>query len=586
MSYPSVAVALLLAVAPPATVVAQSASAPNATARRITALADRYLAAWTVARPEDILGSGLAGGDQGAIVDNRPAALGRWHAIEDTLLRAVRAIDPTSTRARPEYVTYAILRQTLEGSIGARVCRFEWWNISPGAGGWLGTYAAVASIQPTGSAATRADAVRRVRALGRYVEREIPNLRAGLLKGYVAPQILVAGVLTQLDEVLALDPAESPFASPATRDSTPDFRVAMRDAIRDSLYPSLKRYRDFLRVEYLPKARTTLGVSVLPRGKECYAATVRLHSTLTLSGDSIHRLGLAEVDRLDAEMRGIAAREFKSTDVRAMLTRLRTDTAYSFRTRDEIRDSARAAIARAQAAAPRFFGTVPKAKVEVRDYPEFRAKAGAIGEASPPGADGSPAIYFINTYDPLHKPRAAAEPLAFHEGSPGHGLQLSLAAEQRDAHPIVRALVPGGFVEGWGLYAEQLAEEMGAYSSDLGRLGLRASQSARAARLVVDPALHVMGWSRQQAIDYLSAHTTWDDRLIAAEVDRYIGLPGQATSYMLGRLEIVRLRAKAERELGDRFDIRGFHDAILGHGSLTLPAMETFVDEWIAGRKR
>ena len=583
---PSVVVALLLSVVPPVTVAAQPASAPEATARRITVLADRYLAAWTAARPEDILGSGLAGGDQGAIADTRPAALERWHAMEDSLLRAVRAIDPALTRQRPEFVTYAILRHTLEGSVGARVCHFEWWNISPGAGGWLGNYAGVSAMQPTGSVAKRAAAVRRVRALGRYVDQEILNLRAGISHGYVAPQILVRGVLTQLDDILATAPTESPFASPAARDSTPALRVALSDAIRGSLYPAMRRYRDFLRAEYLPRARTTLGVSALPKGKACYEATVRLHSSLALSADSIHRLGLAEIERLETEMRGIAERMFHSTDARATLERLRTDTAHTFRTSSEMRDTARAAIARAQGAAPRFFGVLPRAKVEVRDYPEFRAKAGAIGEASPPGADGSPAIYFINTYDPLHKPRATAEALAFHEGTPGHGLQLSLAAEQPAAHPIVRALAPGGYAEGWGLYAEQLAEEMGAYSSDVGRLGLRASQSARAARLVVDPGLHVLGWTREQAVDYLKAHTVWDDRLINAEVDRYIGLPGQATSYMLGRLEIVRLRAKAERTLGARFDIRGFHDAILGHGSLTLPAMESYVDEWIAQRQR
>jgi uncharacterized protein (DUF885 family) len=235
---------------------------------------------------------------------------------------------------------------------------------------------------------------------------------------------------------------------------------------------------------------------------------------------------------------------------------------------------------------PRWFGIVPRADVVVRDYPEFRQEAGAIGEALPPGPDGSPATFFINTYDPTHKPRASFDALAFHEGVPGHGLQLSIAVERGTSHPITRYFGASGYTEGWGLYAEGFAEEMGLYSSSLGRLGLRASQSARAARLVVDPAIHTMGWTREQAVAYMKAHTTWDDRLIEAEVDRYIAWPGQATSYMLGQLEILRLRQAAKDALGARFDVRRFHDQVLGSGSLTLPLLRELVERWVAEGQR
>jgi uncharacterized protein (DUF885 family) len=287
--------------------------------------------------------------------------------------------------------------------------------------------------------------------------------------------------------------------------------------------------------------------------------------------------------RIEDEMGVIERRTFHTADVHGLLQRLRTDSQYTFRTREEMVDVATRAIARAKAAAPRWFGRTPTADMIVDPCQPFEEKSGCPGSYVPAAEDGShPARYRINLRDPTHQPRATAEATAFHEGIPGHHFQLSLARERPEAHPLTRFVPLSGFSEGWGLYAEQLAEEMGLYSSDLDRMGRLSNDALRAARLVVDPGMHVLGWSREQAIEYMAAHTAESRQAIESEVDRYIISPGQATAYMVGRLEIERLRHEAERRLGRAFDIRAFHDRVLENGSVPLPLLRENVERWIA----
>ncbi|MEP6619089.1 MAG: DUF885 domain-containing protein [bacterium] len=545
-------------------VCAQGCSAPRdaaptagtRTRSAVDSLADEYVHDYFAYRPEDAVLTGAPYGDGSRVVDNSISSIAKWRTTEDGLLARAVAINPDNLGER-DWVTYGLLRENLEGSIGLRICKFELWTVDPSPHGWLSAYTEVADLQPLGTDTLERNVVRRTAALPAFLDTEVVNLRAGLTQGLAAPKVLVHSVISQIDDLLKEAPSASAFAAGLKRDSAPQFKEQLVTVIGTELYPAMKRYRDFLEKEYLPKARTSVGLSAMPNGTACYRASVRQNSSLDIAPDSIHRLGLAQVDRIATEMRTIANRDFKTTDVPALLRRLRTDTAFTFHTRDEIRDTARAAIARAQAALPKWFGIVPKGGVVVRDYPEFREVAGAIGENLAPEKAGRPSVFLINTYDPTHKPRASFEALSFHEGVPGHGLQGATALELGGAaHPITRYFYTSGYVEGWALYAEGLAEEMGLYAAPLGRLGLRASQSARASRLVVDPAIHTMGWTRDQAVTYMKAHTTWDDRLIEAEVNRYIAWPGQATSYMLGQMEFLTDRQMAKDSLGARFDIR------------------------------
>jgi uncharacterized protein (DUF885 family) len=267
--------------------------------------------------------------------------------------------------------------------------------------------------------------------------------------------------------------------------------------------------------------------------------------------------------------------------VKALLERLRIDPKYTFRSREEIIRTAEQATARAKAAAPKAFNRMPKADMIVDPCEPYEEKSGCPASYSPASEDGTrPGRYRINAGNPRTTPRASAEATAFHEGIPGHHFQVALAAERPGAHPLTRYLFNSGFGEGWALYAEQVANELGLYSSDLDHLGRLSSDALRAARLVVDAGIHALGWTRQQAIDYMVEHTAESKAFIESEVDRYIIIPGQATAYMVGRLEIERLRREAEQRMGDRFDIRTFHDRVLEDGSVPLSLLRWKIERW------
>jgi uncharacterized protein (DUF885 family) len=258
-----------------------------------------------------------------------------------------------------------------------------------------------------------------------------------------------------------------------------------------------------------------------------------------------------------------------------------------YRTSQEIIDTAQAVINRGKAEMGKWFGRLPKADVVIEPYPEFRQQAGAPGQYQSAPEDGSrPAIFLINPSRPTEHSRADGESLSMHEAIPGHHLQVAIAKERTDLHPLSRYTSSSGFSEGWALYAERLGDEMGLFSSDLARMGLLSSEAFRAARMVIDAGIHTKGWTREQALDYLLSHTVVPRHIAEGEIDRYISWPGQAPSYMIGRTEILRLREEARAKLGDRFDIKAFHDRVLEDGSIPLATLRTKIEAWIASGKR
>jgi uncharacterized protein (DUF885 family) len=509
------------------------------------------------------------------------AAQRAWEAKEDAWLKEVRAIDAGTIQDRSMRATYAILRETLEGSTGARVCRSELWNISQMTG-WQVSYGYLVTIQPVGTTELREQALARWRGFPRFVDTEIDNAREGLRLKYTAPRLNVRIVIGQIDTLIGGRDADAPFLSPALRDKDPQFDRTYRQFYTSELVPAFKRYRDFLEKEYLPAAREDIAVAANPDGLACYAASVRLFSTLPAQPREVHATGLREIDGLMAEMKAIGERSFQTADVTALLQKLRSDPRYLFKSREELIAYSQAALGRARAAAPGWFGLLPKADVRVEPYPKFREK-NASNEYNAPAEDGSrPGLFYINAYQAEKKSRSPAESTAFHETVPGHHLQMAIALERKDAHPISRYTFNSGFTEGWGLYAERLADDMKLYSSDVDRIGMLSSQAFRAARLVVDSGIHTMGWNRQQAIDYMLAHTSEAADDIASEVDRYIVYPGQATAYMLGKLQIQSLREEARESMGERFDIKAFHDRVLEDGSVPLGYLAEKIRAWAA----
>ncbi len=548
-------------------------------ARRIDALANEYFAAWLQTFPIDALFSGVPEAPNDRLNDNSVAAVRAWQGREDTWLAQLQSIDVDRVRGSPQEVAYGVVRETLEASRQTRICRNELLALSQ-QGGFQIYLPVLSQLQPVGTATLRAEALARWRAMARYIGTEITTLREGVRRGYTQPQLNAREVLEQLDDILRIPAGQSPFAAVADRDSTPGFRDSVVAIVAREILPAVQHYRDYVASEYLPHARETTALLALPHGAECYRALVRRYTTLDLEPRALYQLGLKQMAAIEAEMLPIAKRSFGTSDLPALMERLRSDSQYTFRSREELIRTAEQAVARAKAAMPRWFGHLPKEDLIVDPCLPFEEKSGCPNSYVNGTPDGSrPGRWRINAAVP--QPRAPLEGTAFHETIPGHHLQGAIAQERVGNSPITRYFGFSGYWEGWALYAEHLALDMGIYSSDLYRLGELGEQTLRAARLVVDPGLSVLGWTRRQAVDYMLLHLPYSRTVVESEVDRYIAGPGQATSYMVGRLEIERLRAEAEARLGKGFDIRGFHDQVLENGAVPLSLLRSHLEAWV-----
>ncbi|MBK1788402.1 DUF885 domain-containing protein [Prauserella cavernicola] len=435
---------------------------------------------------------------------------------------------------------------------------------------------------PVGDAVQAAAQLDRLAAIPAFLEQVAQRHRDGVAAGRVPVARLVRGAIEHLDRYLA-----EPDADPLARQTAPDGDFAERRSalLSEVVHPAFAAYRDVLEAEILPHGRSDErpGLCHLPGGESTYAALARVHTTTDRSPDELHATGLRIIEQLAVEYSKIGGRAFGTHSVPDIFARLRTDPALRWKSEDELLDTARSAIARAEQAAPGWFGSIPEQPCAVEPVPPADAPGSVAAFYLLPSADGSrPGTYFANTYEVTERQRCTAEVTAFHEAVPGHHFQLSTALGLTDL-PLLRRLGNfNAYSEGWGLYSERLAHEMGLYSDDLALLGMLSLDSTRAGRLVVDTGLHALGWSRQQAIDFLLANSPMTEVEVIAEVDRYIVYPGQALAYMVGRLEIERVRADAERALGERFDIKAFHDLVLGVGAVPMSVLADVVADWVA----
>jgi uncharacterized protein (DUF885 family) len=429
--------------------------------------------------------------------------------------------------------------------------------------------------------------------IGAAIDQETANLSRGLAAGRVTTRAEVDRVLAQLDELLFKGNDEWPMRAPAAAphpDWSPAERAALTTAvdraIAEQIRPAFARYRDLLRGDILPRARDDAhaGIANVPGGAACYARLIKVHTSLDLPAAEIHQIGLTELARVQAEMRALGKQALGTDSLPEIRRRLLNDPKLKFKTRAEIEASARATLARAQAAEPRFLGRLPKTRCDVKRIESFEEKDSPIAYYRPAAIDGSrPGAYYINTYAPETRPRHEVEALAFHESIPGHHIQIALAQELTGLPEFRKHLGVTAFVEGWGLYAEGLADELGLYSGPLERLGRLSFSAWRAIRLVVDTGVHALGWSRARAIAFMEDNAALSRENVVNEVDRYIAWPGQALAYKLGELEIRRLRADAQKRLGAAFDLRAFHDALLGAGAVSLPVLRAQIEAWVSG---
>ncbi len=545
----------------------------------INQVASDFVDGYYAQYPEEVYEIGYPDSPMDRFGDQGETALAVWDARVDDWLLTLDGIDLARVDNSNAALTYVFAREKMQAQVDRRICRTELWNISPEWTGWQFMFSSTFAIQPVDTHSERQAALARLRDAARYIRNEISNLRRGQDLGYTAGQNNVVRVIEQVTALLATPTEDSPLYSPAARATDADFVAAYKAILQSDMQDAMLAYRDFLASDY--QGHVSPGVGTNPDGAACYAASVRYWSSISMDAEDIHRKGLSEMARIHSEMLRIAQESFGTDDVKSLLAELRTNPQYTFRDEQEMLDYVTAAIGRGRAAVPDWFGNVPEVELLVTPFPAYEKNSGG-GWFSSAAADGSrPATYLVGTYNPTGISKAGVESTAFHESYPGHHLQSAVALANQSAHPILRYMSVSGSVEGWALYTEKLADEMKLYSSDVARLGMLSNEAYRAARLVVDPGMHVLGWSRDEAIEYMLEHTAESRTGIESEVDRYSAVPGQATSYLIGSLEIQRLRKLAETELGKAFGIREFHDRILEHGGVTLPMLGANIEIWI-----
>lgn len=547
---------------------------------------------------------------------------------------------------QPDVQTYDLVKRQLEQDKQREAFGMSDWNLNP-RGGPQVEFLTLAADQPVTTPKERAAYLERWRMMAESIRQSTSNVRRAKSEGSVASRTQVEKVLAQLDTLLATPAHLSPLVEPATGggrwvdlppganlktvvaealgDSTRTeelrlvnphlvdgltlakgtaflvpadddllppkirgrFLADVWDIVEQDLYPAYREYRRVIRQEILPATRPDerAGVSFVPGGEAYYSQAIEHFTSLPMTPADIHALGMAEVERINAEMVTLGIALFGRgavNDMRSLRKTMNARPELFYSSREEIIATAEAATARMQSALPSAFGRLPKAPLVVVPVPAHEEAFTTMAYYRQPPPDGSrPGRYFVNTFEPHTKPKWEAEVLAFHEGIPGHHLQIAIAGELPGLPMVRRHMGLGAFIEGWALYTESLADEMGLYSSDLQRLGMLSFDAWRSSRLVVDTGVHALGWSRDRAIQFLEEHTLADRRNVENEIDRYISWPGQALGYKLGQLEIRSLRHKAETALGPRFSLSAFHDLVLEDGALTLPMLREKVERWI-----
>jgi uncharacterized protein (DUF885 family) len=580
------------AAAPASAGAAQAASTnPN---QRLDALAEAYFEAGLALSPVQATGLG----------DNRynhiytawfsPDIRARGRALNQEYEALLQAIDPASLDAEHQ-LTYEIFRRELEeGREGERFPQHlvplnQFFNFTAG----FAQLGAGNGIHPFRTVDDYEDFLGRIRGFEQAIDITIANLREGMATGVVQPRILMERVLPQLSAHVVADPTASLFYGPITN-LPAEFSAADRvrltaeytAAIRDRIVPSFRKLHDFVRDEYMPRTRTTVGLSALPDGRAWYEYQVRSVTTTDLTPEQIHDIGLSEVARIHREMETVMRQVGWQGDLKSFMQHMVSEPRFRYTTREEMLADYRAAQARIDATTDRLFDLKPRANYEIRQIEEFRERSASAGSYTAAALDGSrPGVFYLNTYDPPARPRFGMETLLIHEGSPGHHFQISIARELEHLPRLRRFGGYTAYVEGWGLYAETLGKELGVYTDPYQYFGYLSSELWRAIRLVLDTGIHAKGWTLEQAAEYARQNSANSETNTLSEVERFAAIPGQGLAYKVGEMKITELRRRAEAALGPRFDIKAFHRAVLEDGALPLDVLNDKIDRWIAARQ-
>ncbi|KAB8165688.1 DUF885 family protein [Lysobacter maris] len=482
-------------------------------------------------------------------------------------------------------------RETLDG------LEYPGWMMPINQMGSLATYAAQfgsgTSLQPFKTVKDYEDWLKRADRFPVLFDTDIANMRQGIETGVVQPRALMVKVIPQLDALIKDKPEDTLFWGPV-KNFPEDFSdadkqrltEAYRALIADRLMPAYGKLRAFINDEYLPATRDSVGLDKLPDGQSWYAFNARQSTSSDLSPAQIHQIGLDEVARIHDEIRKVMVEVGFEGSLQDFFKFMQNDPRFSFDSEEALLAHYRALEEKIDAKIPEQFSLTPKAPFEIRPVEPFRAQSAAGGEYMSPSEDGSrPGIFYVNTYDLPTRKTWDAEDLYLHEAIPGHHFQLALQQELENVPAFRRFGGETAFTEGWGLYAESLGKDLGVYTDPYSYFGYLQNELWRAIRLVTDTGLHSKGWTREQVIDYMRENSAESLTQSTAEAERYIAWPGQALAYKIGELKIKELRARAEKALGDNFDVRGFHAEVLKDGAVPLDVLEAKVDRWIASQQ-
>lgn len=448
------------------------------------------------------------------------------------------------------------------------------------------------SLLPFATVKDYDDYLVRMSKFPKSIDETIANMRKGIAAKQMPPKFLLEKVAQQASDIADDDPAKSPFAQPLetmpesfSAEEKTRIRAAFVERIRTSILPAYAKFAAFVRDEYAPRGRTDVGVWALPDGKERYAFLARNSTTTDLTPDEIHQIGLREVARIEGEMLAIA-KTLGFSDLKSFNASLENNPRVAVSSGEQILEAYRKYTKQMYEKLPQLFGRLPKANMEVVATPAFREAQASSAEYNTGSPDGSrPGRVYVNTYQAATRKTLSQESTAYHEGVPGHHMQLSIQQELTDLPPFRQQGGDTSFVEGWALYSERLGKEVGFYQDPYNDYGRLNDEQLRAIRLVVDTGLHAKRWTREQVVQYFRDHSAIDEVEIQSETDRYIVWPGQALAYKIGQLKILELRDRAQKALGPKFDIRAFHDELLGAGSLPLSLLEERMERWITRQR-
>jgi uncharacterized protein (DUF885 family) len=522
--------------------------------------------------------------------DLSPAAIEADLASQRDFLRRFEAIDTTGFPEQEALNRTLMVRDLREGLEGAR---FKPWEMPVSQLGGihiqLPQFPAMLSFA---SVKDYEDLIARYHQVPRAFDQTVEQMRRGMAAGLMPPRFLLEKVVAQSAGIAAQKPEESPMAEPLGRfpatigaAEQARLRTSMLAAIRDEVLPAYRKFTEFVKNEYAPKGRSEPGMWSLPEGDARYAFALKSITTTNLTAEQIHQLGLQQVADIERQMLEIA-RQQGHADLKSFQAALKADGKLKAQSREQILDLYRGYINAMYAKLPQLFGRLPKAKIEVLPTEAFREKEASGAEYNTGAKDGSrPGRVMVNTGDPTSRTLLTVESTAYHEGVPGHHMQLSIAQELPELPPFRQNGGYTAFVEGWALYSERLGKEVGFYREPYSDYGRLQDEMLRAIRLVVDTGFHAKHWSRDQVVQFFHDHSTIDEVEVQSETDRYMVWPGQAVAYKIGQLKILELRERAKKELGTKFDLRGFHDQVLGAGALPLDVLEARIDRWITARK-